>query len=145
MRSPCIPKSLRPQVEGSSKGIDTPRFEKHLDGEGHPWASVARSRGAKQLYGPPPQIPHGIAYVGLRQARNELDRVEQVGFAGCVGTDDCGERAQVETEVPEGLETVNLDARNHGACPMLQARVTVGEMNFLAAVMYSISGLHSFA
>ena len=38
-----IPKSLRPQVERSSKGIDAPWFEKHLDGEGHPWASVARS------------------------------------------------------------------------------------------------------
>ena len=120
-------------------------MEKHLDGEGHPWVSATRSRDAKQLYGPPPQIPHGIAYVGLRQARNELDRVEKVGFAGRVGTDDCGERTQVETEVPEGLETVNLDACNHGAYPRLQTRVTADETTFLAAAMYSISGLHSFA
>lgn len=62
---------------------------------------------------PPPLLERVVDWHRCK-ARQERQRVEDVGLTGAVGPDEDRQRLQVDRELAERLEPIDLDARDHG-------------------------------
>ena len=101
-----------------SQIVDGLRRHDHLGSEGHAFR-MAVSRAMEEVAhvrGPGVLIAHRRRCFHQRLAGQRLqkaDRVEQIGFAGAVGTDHAGERTEPHVHVHQVLETGDSQAGQH--------------------------------
>lgn len=87
---------------------DSP-FHQHLHRDPDPLARLPIGIPGKDLMRFAAQALKKGEQVLLRQLRQQMERVEEVAFAGPVRPDDDLEGGQFQLEVFEGLEPVDLD------------------------------------